>query len=211
MFPVAMFGTRTQRKVLRVLAEKNKRYTISELAEMCHRSEATVSRALSKSYRYSFIERHRVSGSKQLAYGLNPDSRYTAAIRDFFSVEREVERFNGTVPVDVWNLLEDISRELEELDAFVELFLFGSYATGEYYAGSDIDLLLVHTPVEGRSEIEDLVDEVGVERTHILTLAVEKRKVDRLSDEELVAEIKTKSPVDQVDVLLPLTGEVAGR
>ena len=34
MFPTEMFATTTQRKILRVLAEKNKRYTIGELAEM---------------------------------------------------------------------------------------------------------------------------------------------------------------------------------
>lgn len=157
MMPAEAFDTPTHRKVLRVLAEKNRQYTADELAEMCHRSRSTISRTLSGAVRYPFLTVKRAEGSKQRLYGLDSESRYTGAIRQFFRIESERERRNGTIPVDVWNLLEDIAVAFaDKIDGFLEIFLFGSYATGEYYAGSDIDLVLVvdgdRTPAAVRAE-----------------------------------------------------------
>lgn len=210
MFPTTLFATTTQRKILRVLAEKNKRYTIGELAEMCHRSEASVSRALTHADRYPFVQKNRVPGSKRLTFRLDPDSRYTAAIREFFDVEHDRERQNGTVPVDIWNLLEDVTHRLEgALDGFVELFLFGSYATGEYYAGSDIDLLLVFT---GQGDAEDVIDrevqKIGDDRIHLVPVQLASN-IDVTEDETLLEAVRERSPVGGVDLLIPLSGEVS--
>lgn len=210
MFPVKALETDTQRKILRVLAEKNKQYTLEELAEMCQRSKATISRALKKADRYPFLERGRVPGTKQLTFRLNPDSRYTEAIRLFFEVERNRERQNGTIPVDIWNLLEDVTGLVsEKIDGFIELFLFGSYATGEYHAGSDIDLLLAHTHQKnvGR-KVDSLLQRIGDERVQLMTVKIEKGKLDLMDDEKLVEFIKKKGPVRKTDVLIPLSGEV---
>lgn len=76
-----MFATAPQRKILRVPSEKIRRHTIAELAELCHRSEATISRSLRHADRFSWIERGRVRGSKQLTVRLHLESRYTAGIR----------------------------------------------------------------------------------------------------------------------------------
>ena len=210
MFPTEMFATTTQWKILRVLAEKNKRYTIGELAEMTHRSEATISRALRHADRYPFIEKDHAPGSKQLIFRLNPDSRYTAAIRDFFQVEHDRERRNGTVPVDVWNLLEDVTEQFSEnTDGFIELFLFGSYATGEYYAGSDIDLLLAHTPTDDiRGTIDTVAQKTGDNRLQVIPVVVDEDP-DRLSDKNPLETIRAKAPIRNVDVLIPLSGEVS--
>lgn len=210
MFPTGMFETTTQRKILRVLAEKNKRYTIDELAEMCHRSEASISRALRHAERYPFIEKGRVSGSKQLTFRLDPDSQYTAAIRDFFAVEYDRERQNGTVPVDVWNLLEDVTdRCQKKVDGFVELFLFGSYATGEYYAGSDIDLLLAHTDTADIGKtINDVKQAVDDNRLQIIPVDLEDTHVGNMDGTDLLDTVRNRSPADRVDVLIPLAGEV---
>lgn len=211
MFPTGMFETTTQRKVLRVLAEKNKRYTIEELADMCHRSEATISRSLKNVNRYPFIERGRVPGSKQLTFRLDPDSRYTSAVRELFRAERDRERHNATIPVDVWNLLEDVTQALsDKLDHFLELFLFGSYATGEYYSGSDIDLLLVHT---GDKETEEdayklLRESIGDERLQMVTVQLKEGTVER-KDGEILERTRERAPVRDVDVLVPLSGEVS--
>ena len=210
MFPTEMFQTMTQRKILRVLSEKNRRYTIKELAEMCHRSEASVSRALKNSNRYEFIEKDRVPGTKQLTFSLDSDSQYTAAICDFFDVEYNRERQNGTIPVEVWNVLEDTTDRFQEaVDGFVELFLFGSYATGEYYAGSDIDLLLAHTNTEDLTNtIDDVSQALGDDRLHIHSVRISD---DRSSgrDERVVETVRDKSPVGDLDTLIPLSGEVA--
>lgn len=210
MFPTAMFATTTQRKILRVLAEKNKRYTIGELATMCHRSEASVSRALAHADRYPFVEKDRIPGSKRLTFRLDPDSRYTAAIREFFDVEHDRERQNGTVPVDIWNLLEDVTDRFEgAVDGFVELFLFGSYATGEYYAGSDLDLLLVYT---GEGDMGDVIDRevqaIGDDRIQLIPLQLPS-STDGMEDEDVLDAIRERSPVGGVDIVIPLSGEVS--
>lgn len=210
MFPTNMFASSTQRKILRVLAETNRMYTVDELAELCHRSPSSISRALGQAHRYPFIEKDRVPGSKQLTFRLDPESPYSAAIRDFFEIEHDRERQNGTVPVDVWNLLEEVTDRLEDaVSGFVECFLFGSYATGEYYAGSDIDLLLVHTDSEReRVPVDRVIEQVGDDRLQIIPVHVSDRDVSR-ADAELVDLVRTRSPVDGTDVLVPLTGEVS--
>ncbi len=210
MFPTEILKTSAQRKILRVLAEKNKQYTIDELSEMCHRSRATVSRALKEADQYPFLEKGHVPESKKLVFRLNPESRYTEAIRLFFETERNLERQNGTVPVDIWNLLEDITALLSrKMDCFIELFLFGSYATGEYHAGSDIDLLLLQTPEPDALErVDSLLQEVGDERIQIVTVEIEEDELKRKDDRELLNKAKFKSPVRDVDLLIPLSGEV---
>ena len=208
MFPTGLFETTTQRKILRILAEKNRKYTIEELAELCHRSEASISRALQDAARYPYIEKSRVPQSKQLTFRLNPDSQYTAAIRDFFKTEYERERQNGTIPVDIWNLLEDTTDTFENrVDEIVELFLFGSYATGNYYAGSDIDLLVVHHPTETdiKNSITQITQKVGDERLQVIIVELPNQE---MTDEEILETVQNRSPVSGIDVIIPLTGEV---
>jgi len=208
MFPTGLFETTTQRKILRILAEKNRKYTIEELAELCHRSEASISRALQNAARYPYIEKSRVPQSKQLTFRLNPDSQYTAAIRDFFKTEYERERQNGTIPVDIWNLLEDTTDTFEnQVDEIVELFLFGSYATGNYYAGSDIDLLVVHHPTETdiKDSITQMTQKVGDERLQVIIVELPNQE---MTDEEILETVQNRSPVSGIDVIIPLTGEV---
>jgi predicted nucleotidyltransferase len=208
MFPTGLFETTTQRKILRILAEKNRKYTIEELAELCHRSEASISRALQNAARYPYIEKSRVPQSKQLTFRLDPDSQYTAAIRDFFKTEYERERQNGTIPVDIWNLLEDTTDTFEnQVDEIVELFLFGSYATGNYYAGSDIDLLVVHHPTETdiKDSITQMTQKVGDERLQVIIVELPNQE---MTDEEILETVQNRSPVSGIDVIIPLTGEV---
>lgn len=185
-------------------AERNRRYTIDELAESCHRSAASVSRALRHADRYPFIEKDRVPGSKRLTFRLDPESRYTGPIRAFFDVEHDRERQSGTVPVDVWNLLEDVTDRFEATEGFVELCLFGSYATGEYYAGSDIDLLLAHAETT-KPAIDRVLDNVGDDRLQVIPVPV----TEAHEDEELLDAIRERSPVGGVDLLIPLSGEVS--
>lgn len=207
-----MLATGTQRKILRVLAEKNKRYTIQELAQMCHRSEAAVSRALRDAERYPFIKKDRVPESKQLIFSLDPEDRYTAPIHELFRTERERERQNGTIPVDIWNLLEDATENFSKTGTFIELFLYGSYATGEYHAGSDIDLLLAHRPDQKMSrKIDSIVQKLGDERIHVQNVEVRppKGRPPKERAQALMDRIRKKAPVRGVDVLIPLSGEVA--
>ena len=210
MFPTSMFATDTQRKVLRTLSEKNKRYTMNELMQMCHRSQPAISRALRRSDRYPFISRDRIAGSRQLAFGLDSDSEYTSPIREVFRIERRRERRDGTVPVDVWNLLEDVTLRIEgDVDPFVELFLFGSYATGEYYSGSDIDLLLV-TRGDRENDHRQAHEVIGELKTNreiqLVTVAIERRSVAELTEEDLVDEVRRRAPVRNVDTLIALSG-----
>lgn len=209
MFPTGMFETTTQRKILRVLSEKNKRYTISDLAELCHRSEASISRALQHADRFPFVEKGRVQGSKQLTFRLDPESRYTARIRELFAVEREQERQNGTVPVDVWNLLEDVTDRFEDrVDGFVELFLYGSYATGDYYAGSDIDLLLAYSQSNDvKAVIEQVVQSIGDQRLQVMPVQVPE--AEQRDDEEVLELVAERSPAGGLDMVIPLSGEVS--
>ena len=210
MFPTSMFATDTQRKVLRTLSEKNKRYTMNELMQMCHRSQPAISRALRRSDRYPFISRDRIAGSRRLAFGLDSDSEYASPIREVFRIERRRERRDGTVPVDVWNLLEDVTLRIEgDVDPFVELFLFGSYATGEYYSGSDIDLLLV-TRGDRENDHRQAHEVIGELKTNreiqLVTVAIERRSVAELTEEDLVDEVRRRAPVRNVDTLIALSG-----
>lgn len=210
MFPTEMFATRTQRKICRVLAEKNRRYTIAELSDLCYRSEPTVSRALRDSSVYPFIERGRVSGSKAHTYGLDDDSEYSEPIRDLFRIERRKERKNGTVPVDVWNLLEDATLALRNgLEEFVELYLFGSYATGEYYAGSDIDLVLAASDDGDRvpQQARDIVDDKIPEEHQLFVVPVGAPSSTAVPDGGSVTEaVRQRGPVGSADGLIPLYG-----
>lgn len=208
MFPTEAFSTMTQRKILRVLAQKNKRYTITELAKMCHRSEASISRALQKANRYPFIEKDRVPGSKQLTFRLEPESQYTASIRDFFNIEHDRERQNGIIPVEVWNLLEDLTHRFEDqIDGFVELFLFGSYATGEYYAGSDIDLLLMSIS-NSKKKTDQIIQKTGDNRIQVIQVHIDESRLNKMNNEEILETVRRQSPASGSDVLVPLSGVV---
>ena len=201
MFPTQMLETDTQRKILRVLCERNRRYTAEELSELCHRSESSISRSLQQHQRYPFIEVKKVKGSKQLSYRLSPESDYTDAIKEFFRTERKIERVNGTVPVEIWNLLEDITAEAERKEGFIEIFLFGSYVTGDYYSGSDIDLLLLHeedTEPELREKIPETEKEI-----HLISNTADREKLGE-SNERIYA----LAPIGGKDTMIPLTGEI---
>lgn len=111
--------------------------------------------------------------------------------------------------MDVWNVLEDTTNRFQDaLDEFVELFLFGSYATGEYYAGSDIDLLLVHTSTgDMKRTIDDVSQAIGDDRLQVLPVRLPDIGGDR-RDETIVETVRNRSPVSGVDTLIPLSGEV---
>lgn len=202
MFPTAMFDTPTQRKILRVLAEKNRMYSSSELAEICHRSESSISRALGRADKFDFLKRKNVAGSRELAYGLDSSSRYSSALREFFEVERHQER-RDTVPLEVWSFLEDIASKVEG-EEIVDIILFGSYAEGNYYAGSDIDLLVIHEQnPEAVEKVRKLVESHMYGReVQIVDLEVEP------GSKELVEEVYSKSPVNSKDAAIPLLGEI---
>jgi predicted nucleotidyltransferase len=208
MFPTSMFDTPTQRKILRVLSEKNRMYTSSELADMCHRSESSISRSLENIDRYDFIRRDNISGSKKQTYGLDSGSRYSSAIREFFEIERSRER-KDTVPLEVWNFLEDVVHTVDKKsDHVIEIFLFGSYATGNYYKGSDVDLLVL-----GKGEGVELVREEAKKHrfereTQVLGKFMGKKETRNLSDEELIGEVRDSSPVGSKDTMIPLLGEI---
>ena len=211
MFPTEILESKTQRKILRVLAEKNKQYTLNEIAELCHRSKSAISRALKDSDKYPFIKKNHLPGSKELVIGLNPESRYTESIRMFFREEKNRERQNGTVPVDIWNLLEDLTNSLSrKIDAFVELFLFGSYATGEYHAKSDIDLILLHTPDKEISKrVNSITESIEDEKVQIIKVEIEKAGLEKLSDEEIIRHVRERGPIRNVDTLISLSGKVS--
>jgi predicted nucleotidyltransferase len=197
-----MLRSDTQRKILRVLAEKNKKYTVNELSEMCHCSEASISRAMKNSERYEFVLRENITGSKAVTYSLKPESPYTKSIKQFFNIEIQKER-KGTVPVQIWNLLEDITSNLEKTEGFIELFLFGSYATGDYYAGSDIDLFLLHEKdkePDARKQINKLTLDKEIQ---IITAGTDTKPEDIDKDQ-----VYGLAPVRNVDTLIPLTGEI---
>jgi len=208
MFPAEAFETRTQRQLLRVLAEKNRSYSIDDLAELCHRSRSTVSRALGDSERYPFLERSTAPGSKRHLYSLDTDSEYAGPIKRLFEIERRRERRGGTVPVGVWNLLEILTDRVEATtESFVELFLFGSYATGEYYAGSDVDLLLVTTGPE-RAEARRARDAIAaVDPSKEVQLLVES-VAESTDSSALPARIERRNPAFDSRSAIPLSGEV---
>lgn len=212
MLPAEAFATRTQRKVLRVLAEKNKQYTIAELADMCHRSESTVSRATDDLGRFPFVERNTVSGSKTLVCRIDPESPYSTPIVEFFETERRIERRNGTVPVDVWNLVEDIVLDLESnVEGFVEAFLFGSYASGEYYTGSDVDLLLMHagTSSNVRERIHDVIEDVSSDvPVQVVTAELSDRAVTDVTADELLRMARDSVALADGEPLIPLMENV---
>lgn len=210
MFPTEILESKAQRKILRVLAEKNKQYTLDEIAEMCHRSKSTISRSLKDSEKYPFIKKKHLPGSKELVVGLNPESKYSEAIRLFFNEERNRERQNGTIPVDIWNLLEDLTDLLSRIDDFVELFLFGSYATGEYHAKSDIDLILLHTSEKNvAKKIDSITESVKDKEVQVIPVKIDQAKLDKVSDQDIVQYMRERSPVNKVDTLISLSGKVS--
>lgn len=210
MFPTEFFESKTQRKILRVLAEKNKQYTLEEIGEMCHRSKSSISRALRDSEKYPFIKKKHLPGSKQLVVGLDSKSKYTEAIRLFFNEEKNRERQNGTIPVDIWNLLEDLTNSFsQKIDSFVELFLFGSYATGEYHAKSDLDLILLHTPDKDISDrIDSITKKIEDKKIQVIDMKIEKSKLDGMNDEKILELVRERGPLRSVDTLIPLSGKV---
>jgi predicted nucleotidyltransferase len=212
MFPTGAFETGTQRQILRVLAEKNRRYTVEELTELCHRTQPTISRALHHADRYPFLSKESAPESKQQLYSLDSESEYATAIHEFFAVERRRERRNGTVPVEVWNLLEDITEKLEsKSDSLLELLLFGSYARGDYYTGSDIDLLLVLTnpDQDAKRATENVANSMAPDRdVHFLTVEIDSPDGYDVTDEEILQHVRTRAPVSDEEPLIPLTGRV---
>ena len=208
MFPTQAIRSHTQRKILRVLSEKNRMYTTGELAEMCQRSEASISRALKNVERYSFIKSQNVEGSKKRSYGLNPEYEYSKHIKDFFGTEKRKERKNGTVPVKIWNLLEDISIKLEsEIEDLQEVFLFGSYSTGEYYAGSDIDLVVLRELGEGEASVSEVLNGLKTDK-EIHAVEIREDVPQDASKEEVREILHKKSPAQDLDSMIALLGEV---
>lgn len=203
MFPTQILKTDTQRKILRVLSQKNRRYTAEELAEVCHKSESSISRALKNHEKYPFLKVKNVEGSKELSYRLSPESEYTAAIRKFFEVEDRIERINGTVPVEIWNLLEDITAKAEKVDGFIEIFLFGSYATGDYHTGSDIDLFLLHE--DGKETERNLKEKLPETEKEIQIVSNTAKKEEIYDSPEKTYSL---APTGKKDTMIPLTGEI---
>ena len=162
--------------------------------------------------RYPFIKQEVMEGSNEKLYTLDSESEYSTAIREFFRTERRRERRDGTVPVDVWNLLEEITNTLDsKIDSFLELLLFGSYARGDYHAGSDLDLLLVYTDPEEKPKvvadyvIESLDTNIEIQ---LLTAIVDKPTVQQMSKSGLAGRIRKKAPVAETEPLIPLSGSV---
>lgn len=212
MFPLQVFDSSTKRKILRVLAEKNKRYTLSELAEMCNRSKATISRALKNIDRYSFLEKTKIQGSKELLIHLKPGDRYTTAIRDFFKTEKALERQDGMIPVDIWNILEECTKELSnKIKSIHEIFLFGSYATGEYHSGSDIDLLITtfknNKQEKTINEILQKIQDKADRKIQYFEIKL-PIKIKNKTDKKILDEIKRRSPADKKETLIPLIGNM---
>lgn len=209
MMPAEALDSPTARKILRVLAEKNRRYTIDELADMCHRTPSMISRVMREVKKYPFLTEGNVEGSRRKLYGLDSRNEYTGAIKRFFDIEREQERQTGTVPVDVWNLLEDVTVDFAaEVDGFLELFLFGSYATGEYYAGSDIDLVMV---VEGdddaSSRARARLDAMAPSKDIQLFVATDRAGRDGdTSPDDLRNTARSQAPVPDGEPLIALWG-----
>lgn len=210
MFPTEFLENKTHRKILRTLSEKNRRYTYEELAKICHRSVSTISRAFKRSNRYSFIEKMSLEGGKERVVGLNPDSRYTSSIKQFFETEREIERKNGTIPLTVWNLLEDYNHQLSKKSYFVELFLFGSHATGEYHSKSDIDLLLITWDEINKEKITKAKEKIRNRSRKKIQLIIKQlsKKLKQKSKERIYKEIQKKTPTNQKEPIIPLSGEL---
>lgn len=212
MFPTGLFETATQRRILRVLAEKNRKYTLDELAEACHRTKATVSRAMQHVERYPFVRQEVVEGSTQKLYTLDSESEYSTPIRELFRIEKRRERRDGTVPVDVWNLLEEITNTFDsKVDSFLELVLFGSYARGDYHAGSDLDLLLVYTDSEEDVKViaDYVIESLDADKEiQLLTAVVEKPSVEQISASGLAGRVREVAPVAETEPLIPLSGSV---
>jgi predicted nucleotidyltransferase len=162
--------------------------------------------------RYPFIKQEVMEGTNQKLYTLDSESEYSTAIREFFRTEKRRERRDGTVPVDVWNLLEEITNTLDKkVDSFLELILFGSYARGDYHAGSDIDLLLIYTDTEedAKTIADDVIGSLDTDREiQVLTAVVERPEVQKVSSSELAGQIREKAPVAETEPLIPLSGSV---
>lgn len=207
MMPARALDTPTKRKILRVMAEEPRMLTTEDLAASCNRSQSSVSRALADLTTYSFVDEERIEGSKERVYGFDAESRYTGPILDFFEVERELERRNRTVPVSVWNVLEDVADAMEsKVDNFVGLFLFGSYATGNYYSGSDVDLFLLVEPPEsvGKRQSQQVIDEMAPKREVQLVVGAAERPGEGWDDDTVTEVAKARAPVDAGDPLLAL-------
>lgn len=209
MFPTEILNNRTQRKILRVLSEKNRSYNYEELAQICHRSISTISRSLKFSNRYSIIEKKNVSTTKENIVGLNAESRYTTPIKGFFKTEREIERKNGTIPVTVWNLLEDYNHKLSKKDDFIELILFGSHATGEYHSRSDIDLLLVTWKDAGKEKLIKITNKINNRSRKKVQLIIRKlpNKLKNKQKNRIYQEIINIGPINEKETFIPLSGE----
>lgn len=211
MMPAEAFETPTHRKVLRVLSETTRQYTADELAEMCHRTKPTISRTVSRAPHYPFLAVTKIEGSRQKLYGLDSESEYAAPIQRFFSIERERERRNGTVPVDVWNLLEDITVAFADgLDTFLELFLFGSYATGEYYGGSDLDLVLVISGDKTESQVraDNILDRIDPSiEIHLLTAVAQRGHNEDPTVERVRTTARGRAPISNGEPMIPLLGD----
>jgi predicted nucleotidyltransferase len=162
--------------------------------------------------RYPFVKQEVVDGSRQKIYTLDAESEYSTAIREFFRVEKRRERRDGTVPVDVWNLLEEITNTLDsKIDSFLELVLFGSYARGDYHVGSDIDLLLIYTdPDEDGKVIADyVIESLDVdEEIQLLVEVIEEPSIEKVSSSDLTGRIRDLAPVTETEPLIPLSGNV---
>lgn len=210
MMPAQAFDTPTKRKVLRVMAEEPRKLTIDGLADSCHRSESSISRALTDLSAYPFIEEERVEGSKQRVYGFDLSSRYTEPILDFFEVEKTVERQAGRIPVYIWNLLEDLATEMESrVENFIEVFLFGSYATGNFYTGSDIDLFLLVEPPEevGKHQGRKAIDKLAPDEDVQLIVGAATSPMDGWDPEAIDKAARVHSPLDAGEPLIPLLGQ----
>lgn len=211
MLPLEAFDTPTQRKVLRVLAEKHRHYTIEELSELCHRSNSSISRAFQGASRHPFIDVGRVEGSKQKIYGLSTENEYAEPIIELFRIERRRERRGGTIPVDIWNLLEDVTVALADgLSSFVELYLFGSYATGEYHAGSDVDLVLVSrgSREEAKRRAFEILEVSNRSETEVQLLVARYDESEwSVQDAGIESVARHRAPVDDRDPLIALWGD----
>jgi len=139
MFLEQIVGSKSKIKILRVLTDVRRAYTLELLHKESGLSKGILSTTLNEMVSVGILTKMKGKRKERL-FTFNTSSPYAQIIVQLFAIEKLQERKN-VVLLNVWTVLES---SLQKIKDKIELMvLFGSHSRGESTVESDIDLFIV--------------------------------------------------------------------
>ena len=139
MFIENIIGSKAKVKILRVLSEVRRAYSLKNLVGETGLSLSITHKAAEELAEQRILTKLKGTRKERL-YKFNSESGFAAVLFELFKIEKTRQR-KEVVLLKTWNVLEQVlTKTKNKVDLVI---LFGSQATGGATLRSDIDLLII--------------------------------------------------------------------